>query len=47
VELGAEGSGTRLVFTEQGVFLDGYDGAEERVHGTGELLDSLGRTFES
>ncbi|MFL5619095.1 MAG: SRPBCC family protein [Gemmatimonadaceae bacterium] len=43
VELQADGNGTRLVFTEQGVFLDGYDGAEDRVHGTGEGLDSLGR----
>ena len=43
LELRPDGSGTRLVFTEQGVFLDGYDGAAERVHGTGELLDALGR----
>ena len=46
VELHAEGSGTRMVFTEQGVFLDDYDGAAERVHGTGELLDSLGRWLD-
>jgi uncharacterized protein YndB with AHSA1/START domain len=47
VELTAVGTSTRLTFTEQGVFLDGYDGAEERVHGTGELLDSLGRMFDA
>ena len=43
VVLRAHGSGTRLTFTEQGVFFDGYDGAAERQHGTGELLESLGR----
>jgi uncharacterized protein YndB with AHSA1/START domain len=43
VELRPDGTGTRLVFTEQGVFLDGYDGAAQRTHGTGELLESLGR----
>ena len=43
VELHADGDGTRLVFTEQGVFLDGYEGAGDRVHGTREGLDSLGR----
>jgi len=47
VELRPDGSGTRIVFTEQGVFLDDYDGAAERVHGTGELLDSLGRALGS
>ena len=46
VELRPDGNGTRLVFTEQGVFLDGYDGATQRVHGTGELLESLGRYLE-
>ena len=47
VELTRVGTSTRLTFTEQGVFLDGYDGAEERVHGTGELLDSLERALRS
>jgi uncharacterized protein YndB with AHSA1/START domain len=42
VELEATGSGTRLTFTEQGVYLDGYDDAGEREHGAGELLDQLG-----
>jgi hypothetical protein len=42
VELEATGSGTRLTFTEQGVYLDGYDDAGEREHGPGELLDQLG-----
>jgi len=33
--------GTRLTVTEQGAFLDGYDDAGSREHGTGELLDQL------
>jgi uncharacterized protein YndB with AHSA1/START domain len=42
VELKAEGSGTRLVYTEQGAFLDGQDKVEYREQGTGGLLDALG-----
>lgn len=42
IELLAEGKGTRLVLTEQGVFLDGHDTSETREHGTGVLLDLLG-----
>ncbi|MET0272389.1 MAG: SRPBCC family protein [Phenylobacterium sp.] len=34
--------GTRLVMTEQGAFLDGYDDAGRREHGTGVLLEWLG-----
>jgi uncharacterized protein YndB with AHSA1/START domain len=40
-----EGDGTRLVMTEQGAFLDGYDDAGSREHGTNELLDALGRSL--
>ena len=36
------GKGTRLTFTEQSAFLDGFDGAVDREHGTRALLDSLG-----
>ena len=42
VEFKPEGDGTRLIFTEQGAFLDGYDEPAQREHGTGELLDALG-----
>jgi uncharacterized protein YndB with AHSA1/START domain len=35
------GAGTRLVFTEQGAFLDGYDDAGKREEGTRELLEAL------
>jgi uncharacterized protein YndB with AHSA1/START domain len=41
VELRPDGDGTRLSFTEQGVFLDGHDGVAERRHGTEELLKNL------
>jgi uncharacterized protein YndB with AHSA1/START domain len=42
VELIAEGDGTHLRYTEQGVFLDGEDNPEQREHGTTEMLDKLG-----
>ncbi len=35
------GAGTRLTVTEQGVFLDGYDDAGSREHGTNMLMDRL------
>lgn len=41
------GKGTRLTVTEQGVFLDGYDDAGAREHGTGLLLDALGKALSS
>jgi uncharacterized protein YndB with AHSA1/START domain len=42
IEFKPAGSGTRLVYTEQGAYLDGYDDAGSREHGTRELLDKLG-----
>jgi uncharacterized protein YndB with AHSA1/START domain len=42
-ELKSAGTGTRLVMTEQGVFLDGYDDAGSREKGSGFLLDALGK----
>lgn len=42
IEFHPDGAGTRLVMTEQGAFLDGYDDAGSREHGTGWLLDKLG-----
>jgi uncharacterized protein YndB with AHSA1/START domain len=41
VEFSAAGTGTRLLFTEQGAFLDGHDTPAQREHGTGELLGKL------
>ena len=43
VEFVAEAEGTRLRFTEQGVFFDGEIAAAQREHGTGKLLDALDR----
>lgn len=42
VELTPVGGGTKLVYTEQGAFLDGLDTADSRTGGTGALLDALG-----
>jgi uncharacterized protein YndB with AHSA1/START domain len=42
VEFAPSAQGTRLTFTEQGVFLDGADTPAVREKGTGELLDQLG-----
>ena len=36
----------RLVYSEQGAFLDGYDDAGSREHGTNLLLDALGRSLQ-
>jgi uncharacterized protein YndB with AHSA1/START domain len=45
VELWPDGTGTQLTFTEQGVFLDDYDGAADRQRGTIDLLASLERSL--
>jgi uncharacterized protein YndB with AHSA1/START domain len=42
VELKPDGDRTRLIFTEQGAFLDGFDTPEQREQGTGTLLEALG-----
>ena len=47
IEILAAGKGTRLVITEQGVFLDGRDDPATRKHGTELLLDQLGETLRS
>lgn len=47
VELAPEGGGTRLVFTEQGAFLDGRETPARRQQGMGSLLESLGRWLDS
>ena len=46
MQLKSAGSGrTTLKVTEQGAFLDGYDDAGSREHGTGFLLDRLGASL--
>lgn len=46
VELLAHGSGTRVVVTEQGAFLDGLDNVASRQEGSEGLLNALGRYLE-
>jgi uncharacterized protein YndB with AHSA1/START domain len=46
-EFEPESDGTRLVFTEQGAFLDGHETPARREQGMGSLLDSLGQWLES
>jgi uncharacterized protein YndB with AHSA1/START domain len=46
VELTPDGNGTRLTYTEQGVFLDGLDTAAQRESGTGALFDALAEELE-
>jgi uncharacterized protein YndB with AHSA1/START domain len=46
-EFEPEGDGTRLVFTEQGAFLDGHEIPARREQGMGSLLDSLGGWLKS
>jgi len=41
IELFAGAAGTRLIFTEQGAFLDGLDSVEARERGTHDLIDKL------
>ncbi|UVI29520.1 SRPBCC family protein [Paenibacillus spongiae] len=46
VEFKPEDGGTRLIYTEQGVFLDGHDTPEQREHGTKIFLDKLGDVLD-
>jgi hypothetical protein len=40
-----DGSGTRFTLTEYGDYLDGYDDAGSREHGTNFLMDMLGKSL--
>lgn len=44
IEIRPEGAGTKLVLTEHGDFLDGYDDNGSREHGTNWLMDNLGKS---
>lgn len=46
VELEAASAGTRLVYTEQGAYLDGHDTPALREEGTIQLLDALGAALQ-
>jgi uncharacterized protein YndB with AHSA1/START domain len=46
IEFGQTDDGTRLTWTEQGAYLDGFDGEDAprlREGGTGEMLDGLAK----
>jgi uncharacterized protein YndB with AHSA1/START domain len=45
IEFKQAGSGTRLLLTETGSFLDGYDDAGSREHGTNFLMDRMGASL--
>jgi uncharacterized protein YndB with AHSA1/START domain len=42
IELEPHSDGARMTLTEHGVYLDGYDTAQQREHGTIELMNALG-----
>jgi uncharacterized protein YndB with AHSA1/START domain len=46
MQLKAQGEKTTLKVSEQGAFLDDYDDAGSREHGTGRLLDALGASLK-
>ena len=45
IEIRAQGKSTRLIFTEQGAFLDGVEDGSQREAGTKELLEKLGKSL--
>jgi hypothetical protein len=45
IEFEPAGGGTKLILTEQGAFLDGYDDAGSRERGTGGLLAALEKSL--
>jgi hypothetical protein len=47
MQLMSEDGGTKLMVAEQGAFLDGYDDAGAREHGTGYLLERLGASLNA
>ena len=46
IEIVPDGAGTKLVLTEYGDFLDGYDDAGSREHGTNLLMDLLDKSLD-
>lgn len=46
VEILPDGDGTKFVLTEYGDYLDGYDDAGSREHGTNALMDALEKSLE-
>jgi len=46
IEFKPAGKGTRMVFTEQGAFLDDFDNPKLREDGTRQLLEQLGKALK-
>ena len=46
IELRPENGGTKFVLTKYGDYLDGYDDAGSREHGTNWLMDALEKSLE-
>jgi uncharacterized protein YndB with AHSA1/START domain len=46
IEFITDGTGTRLILTEQGAYLDGLDTSAQREEGTRGILDALGAYLE-
>jgi uncharacterized protein YndB with AHSA1/START domain len=46
IQIVPEAGGTKLIVTEHGDFLDGYDDAGSREQGTNWLMDNLGKSLE-
>jgi uncharacterized protein YndB with AHSA1/START domain len=46
LEFKPEGDGTKLILTEHGAYLDGWDNPDQRRHGTEELLENLAKVVE-
>ena len=46
IEFKKAATGTKLIYTEQGAFLDGEDKPEDREHGTKVFLDALATVLE-
>lgn len=46
IQLHPDGTGTRMVLTEQGVFFDEPQGNASREQGTKQLMDALARSLE-
>ena len=47
LEIALAAAGATLTITEQGAFLDGYDDAGARKHGTGLLMDRIGESLKA
>jgi uncharacterized protein YndB with AHSA1/START domain len=47
IEFKPAGKGTRMLFTEQGAFLDDFDNPKLREEGTKQLLEQLGKALKA